>query len=98
MFYDFFQAKSAVPRGRRDVIVGDVTSRLSAERFWGGEKPPHIHIQCSDCKEDYIGETERPLHKRLLEHQTRTQSAVYEHIEGSNHTLDLQSTSVWILN
>jgi hypothetical protein len=52
------------------------------------------HIQCSDCKEDYIGETERPLHKRLREHQTRTQSAVYEHIEGSNHTLDLQSTSV----
>jgi hypothetical protein len=45
------------------------------------------HIQCSDCSEDYIGETERPLHKRLREHQTRTQSAVYKHIEGNNHTL-----------
>jgi hypothetical protein len=34
------------------------------------------------------------LHKRLREHQTRTQSAVYEHKEGNNHTLDLESTSV----
>jgi hypothetical protein len=34
------------------------------------------------------------LHKRLREHQTRTQSAVYEHIEGNNHTLDLESTRV----
>jgi hypothetical protein len=36
-FLGFFQEKSAVPRGRRDVIVGDVTLRLPAERFWGGE-------------------------------------------------------------
>jgi hypothetical protein len=35
-FLRFFQAKSAVPCGRRDVIVGDVTSRLPAERFQGG--------------------------------------------------------------
>jgi hypothetical protein len=43
IFYDFFfQAKSAAPRGRRDVIVSDsdVTSRLPAERFRGGEEPP----------------------------------------------------------
>jgi hypothetical protein len=39
-------------------------------------------------------ETERPLHKRLQEHQTRTQSAVYEHIESNNHALNLESTSV----
>jgi hypothetical protein len=39
-FVRFFQAKSAVPRGRRDVIVGDVTSRLPAEQFRSGEEPP----------------------------------------------------------
>jgi hypothetical protein len=32
-FLRFFQAKSVVPRGRHDVIVGDVTSRLPAERL-----------------------------------------------------------------
>jgi hypothetical protein len=39
-FLRFFQAKTAVPCGRRDVIVGDVTSRLPAERSRGGEEPP----------------------------------------------------------
>jgi hypothetical protein len=39
-FLRFFQAKSAVPRGRRDVIVDDITSHLPAERFRGGEEPP----------------------------------------------------------
>jgi hypothetical protein len=42
IFYDFFQAKSAVPRSRRDVIVGDVTSRLPAKRFWSSEEPPSL--------------------------------------------------------
>jgi hypothetical protein len=39
-FLRFFQEKTAVACGRRDVIVGDVTSRLPAERFLGGEEPP----------------------------------------------------------
>jgi hypothetical protein len=39
-FLRFFQAKTAVPCGRRDVIVGDVTSSLPAEQFQGGEEPP----------------------------------------------------------
>jgi hypothetical protein len=38
-FLRFFKAKSAVLSGRRDVI-DDVTSRLAAERFRGGEEPP----------------------------------------------------------
>jgi hypothetical protein len=39
-FLRFFQAKTAVLCGRRDVIVGDVTSRLPTEQFQGGEEPP----------------------------------------------------------
>jgi hypothetical protein len=40
-FVQFFQAKTAVPCGCRDVIVGDVTSGLLAQQFQGGEEPPH---------------------------------------------------------
>jgi hypothetical protein len=47
-FLRFFQAKSAIPRGRRDVIVGDVTSRLPAERFQGGEEHPRQVWRGSD--------------------------------------------------
>jgi hypothetical protein len=32
-FLRFFKAKSAFLSGRRDVIVGDITSRIPAERF-----------------------------------------------------------------
>jgi hypothetical protein len=39
-FLRLFKAKSTVPHGRRDVIVGDVTSRLPAERLRGGEELP----------------------------------------------------------
>jgi predicted patatin/cPLA2 family phospholipase len=42
-FSDFsriFSSKTVVPCGSRDVIVGDVTSHLPAERFRGGEEPP----------------------------------------------------------
>jgi hypothetical protein len=38
-FLRFFQAKTAVPCGRRDVIVGDVTSSLPAQQFQGGKEP-----------------------------------------------------------
>jgi hypothetical protein len=47
-FLRFFQAKSDVPRGRRDVIVDDITSRLPAEQFWGGEDPPRQVWRGSD--------------------------------------------------
>jgi hypothetical protein len=39
-FLRFFKAKSAILSGRRDVIVNDVTLRLPAERYRGGEEPP----------------------------------------------------------
>jgi hypothetical protein len=39
-FLQFFQAKTVVLCGRRDVIVGDVTWSLPAEQFQGGEGPP----------------------------------------------------------
>jgi hypothetical protein len=36
----FFKAKTAILCGRRDVIVGDVTSSLPTEQCQGGEGPP----------------------------------------------------------
>jgi hypothetical protein len=47
-FLRFFQAKTAVPCGRRDVIVVDVTSSLPAEQFQGGEGPPRQVWRGSD--------------------------------------------------
>jgi hypothetical protein len=47
-FLRFFQAKSAVLCGRRDVIVGDVTSSLPAQQFQGREEPPRQVWRGSD--------------------------------------------------
>jgi hypothetical protein len=47
-FLRFCQAKTAFPCGRRDVIVGDVTSSLPAEQFQGGEEPPRQVWRGSD--------------------------------------------------
>ena len=52
------------------------------------------HIQCSDCDQNYIGETERPLHRRLKEHQTRSQSAIKEHCLLSGHNSSTNLTTV----
>ncbi len=52
------------------------------------------HIQCSECDEDYIGETERALHTRFKEHQTRPSSAFHEHLTASSHSIDLCNTTV----
>jgi hypothetical protein len=47
-FLRFFQAKTAIPCGRRDVIVGDVTLSLPAQQFQGGEEPPRQVRRWSD--------------------------------------------------
>jgi hypothetical protein len=39
-FPTIFSSKNRRPCGRRDVIVGDVTSSLPAEQFQGGEETP----------------------------------------------------------
>ena len=41
-------------------------------------------IECNECEEAYIGETERQMGKRLTEHKRKT-SAVQEHMEDKGH-------------
>ncbi|XP_076438816.1 uncharacterized protein LOC143277798 [Babylonia areolata] len=41
-------------------------------------------IDCQDCDQSYIGETERHLHKRLKEHK-RESSPVGEHLTHDQH-------------
>ena len=44
------------------------------------------HLECADCDHQYIGETERPLKKRLAEHQ-RDSSPVGHHLSYTGHRL-----------
>ena len=44
------------------------------------------YLECTDCGADYVGETERPLHKRLSEHQ-RDSSPVGRHLAYNKHHL-----------
>ena len=43
-------------------------------------------LQCEDCDANYIGETARPLGKRESEHRSRSDSAVFEHTNTSDHS------------
>jgi len=52
------------------------------------------HVQCEDCKNDYVGETARQLDTRLKEHLTRTSSAIYEHCKQTGHKIDPNKTRV----
>jgi hypothetical protein len=52
------------------------------------------YIQCADCNEDYIGESERPFLKRFKEHQARSDSAFHCHLASTDHGLDLDRTSL----
>jgi hypothetical protein len=60
----FFQAKTAVPCGRRDVIVGDVTSSLPAEQFWVGEEPPRGSVKRLASPFDTHRQADRHTHRQ----------------------------------
>ena len=51
-------------------------------------------ITCVDCQKQYIGETARPLGKRLQEHRKLTSSAVKEHMDRTNHQMDWNNVKI----
>ena len=77
------------------------------------QPPPHTthnviyQIPCKDCNATYCGQTRRPLHLRLSEHQRFTNnsksftstdlqytSAVAHHAHTTGHTIDFKSTHI----
>ena len=54
------------------------------------------HVQCDKCPADYIGETARPLDTRLKEHQSRSNSAIYEHCDNTGHCITPDTTKVLV--
>ena len=50
-------------------------------------------IKCADCPASYVGETERPLLKRLKEHQ-RPESPVCEHMTEQSHRFNREDVAV----
>jgi len=60
------------------------------------DKPPKwkkcgvvYKITCQTCQQCYIGETGRPLGKRIEEHKKLTSSAIHEHMTNTGHLIDL---------
>ncbi|XP_071495131.1 uncharacterized protein [Diadema antillarum] len=51
-----------------------------------------IKCQGKDCKENYIGETKQPLHKRLYQHRRSSsagnESAVFTHLKNTGHPFE----------
>ena len=46
------------------------------------------HIKCQDCDSDYIGETDRKLHKRVADHtRANNTGAVQAHLAPTGHSL-----------
>ena len=51
-------------------------------------------VDCQCCTRTYIGETARPLATRLQEHQHRSTSAIYEHLQATGHSFSPQETKI----
>ena len=52
------------------------------------------HIHCEQCDKDYVGETSRLLETRVKEHLSRNSSAVHEHCQLTDHSVDSSKTKV----
>ena len=51
-------------------------------------------INCTECKEFYIGKTYRRLSQRIKEHSTCEYSALTKHAIMSNHIIDFTNPEV----
>ena len=51
-------------------------------------------VTCNTCKKEYIGETGRPLGKRLEEHRKITSSAINEHINTTGHQINWEEVKI----
>ena len=51
-------------------------------------------VTCKNCMKKYIGETGRPLEKRLEEHRKLTSSAIHEHTSSTGHIMDWKNVKV----
>ena len=59
------------------------------------DKPGVIyHIQCGDCAESYVGETGRQLKDRILEHQRRSTSPMFEHLTRAEHSFTTNEVTI----
>ena len=52
------------------------------------------NIKCMNCDKEYIGETARPLGRRLEEHKKLATSAVCEHQITTGHRMDWDSVKI----
>ena len=50
-------------------------------------------LTCSNCSSSYIGSTTRPLHTRVMEHYSRSESSVYQHRRSCNAGFSAQVLS-----
>ena len=51
------------------------------------------HLSCADCNQDYIGETERKLGKRIKEHH-KDKSVMGAHLLSHRHSLDSDNVKI----
>ena len=53
------------------------------------------HIKCKNCKNDYIGKTDRILLIRIYEHEhSGIKSACYQHAKKNGHEMDYENVEV----
>ena len=60
--------------------------KLSKDKVVG----PVYHIPCTDCSDDYVGESERSLKARFHKRPSTTSSEVSKHLHSNTppHTID----------
>ena len=71
--------------------------KLSKDKVVG----PVYHIPCTDCSDDYVGESERSLKARFDEHKrpSTTSSEVSKHLYSNTppHSIDLEKTNILVV-